>query len=199
LKFCENETIKAKGDIIVGEAVLHSNLVSESRIEVQGKKGAIVGGTTRATKGIIVKELGNYQEAKTEVIVGVDEEILKKIETVDEEIKKSDENLDQVKKTIYTLHKEKMRGRELPKDQENMLRKLQNLQEQIPLLKKQLEEKKEKIEEELQKYTDATVDVLSVVYPRTRITIQKYNKVIKEETKKVRFQIREKEIKEHSL
>lgn len=199
LKFCENQTIKAKGKIIVAEAVLHSNLQSESVIEVQGRKGTIVGGFTRAVEGIIVKELGNYQETKTEVIVGVDEKIEKAIKEVEEEAVKIDDNLDNVKKAIYALYKKKMSTGKLQEDQEKLLEKLQGLQGQLPKHKKDLAEKKEKIEKEMEKYSEVTIDILGNVYRGTRITIQKFRKVITEDRQKVRYQVVDKEIKEISL
>lgn len=199
LKYCENQTIKAKGYIIVGEAVLHSNLKSESKIEVKGTKGVIVGGTTIATKGVIVKELGNYQEIKTEVTVGIDEDIMKKIEAVEEEIKKNEENIDNVKKALYTLYKKKMSGKGLEKDEAELLTKLQKFQSQLPNLRQQLEEKKLNVEKELKKYDSITIDVLSKVYPGTKIAIQNCRKSISKETSRVRFKVVEKEIKELSV
>ena len=78
---------------------------SESTIEVHGYKGTIVGGLARATKGLIVKELGNYQETKTEVIAGVDDELTKKLEDLEEQHVKSDQSMDEIKKAIYVLYK----------------------------------------------------------------------------------------------
>lgn len=199
LKFCENQNIKAKGKIIVGEAVLHSNLQSESVIEVKGRKGAIVGGVIRAAKGVIAKELGNYQETKTEIVVGIDGKLMKKLEEVEKEVKKIEDNLDNVKKAIYAIYKKKMEAGKLPKDRERMLAKLQGLQSQLPEHKKQIAEKKEKIEKEMEKYADATVDVLAKAYRGVRITIQKYTKVILGETQKVRFLIKDKEIREEPI
>jgi len=199
LKFCENQNIKAKGKIIVGEAVLHSNIQSESEIEVQGRKGSIVGGITRASKGIIVKELGNYQETKTEVIVGVDDKLEKAMKDVEEENLKIDDNIDSVKKAIYALYKKKMSSGKLQDDQERLLAKLQGLQGQLPEHKKGLEEKRESIVKEMEKYADVTIDVLGSVYRGTKITIQNYRKVITEERKNVRYQVVEKEIKEIPL
>lgn len=54
---------------------------------------------------MIVKELGNYQETKTEVIAGVDDELTKKLEDLEEQHVKSDQNMDEIKKAIYVLYK----------------------------------------------------------------------------------------------
>ncbi|MCH8286597.1 hypothetical protein IIB79_08740 [candidate division KSB1 bacterium] len=87
----------------------------------------------------------------------------------------------------------------LQEDQEKLLVKLQGLQSQLPKHKKDLAEKKEKIEKEMEKYSEVTIDVLGNIYRGTRITIQKFRKVITEDRQKVRYQVVEKEIKEISL
>ena len=199
LKFCENQNIKAKGNIIVGEAVLHCNLTSESSIEVQGSKGTIVGGVIRATKGLVVKDLGNYQEVKTEVIAGVDDELLKKLDDIEEQRAKSDQNMGEIKKAIYVLYKKKMKLKKLPQEQEQLLHKLQGIQENIPTHKIELEEKKKKIEEEMKKYKEVTIDVLSKVNRGVRISLLSQSKVIKDETTKVRFRVDDNEIVEVNL
>ena len=199
LKFCENQNIKAKGNIIVGEAVLHCNLTSESSIEVQGSKGTIVGGVIRATKGLVVKDLGNYQEVKTEVIAGVDDELLKKLDDIEEQRAKSDQNMGEIKKAIYVLYKKKMKFKKLPQEQEQLLHKLQGIQENIPTHKIELEEKKKKIEEEMKKYKEVTIDVLSKVNRGVRISLLSQSKVIKDETTKVRFRVDDNEIVEVNL
>lgn len=199
LKFCENQNIKAKGNIIVGEAVLHCNLTSESSIEVQGSKGTIVGRVIRATKGLVVKDLGNYQEVKTEVIAGVDDELLKKLDDIEEQRAKSDQNMGEIKKAIYVLYKKKMKLKKLPQEQEQLLHKLQGIQENIPTHKIELEEKKKKIEEEMKKYKEVTIDVLSKVNRGVRISLLSQSKVIKDETTKVRFRVDDNEIVEVNL
>lgn len=194
LKYCENQTIKAKGDIIVGEAVLNSDLTSDSRIEVTGQKGVIVGGKTFARKGVSVKELGNYQENRTEVVAGIDMGLMKAIEEADNELQKSGANIENVKKAIYKLVKKKMEVKTLPPEQANLLSKLQELQGILPAQNQQLEEKKQGIENELKKYEAVTIEVISKVYPGVKVQIQKYKKVITKEMSSVVFKIEAGEI-----
>ncbi|MFC1556810.1 DUF342 domain-containing protein [candidate division KSB1 bacterium] len=195
LKFCENQTIQAKGDIQVGEFVLHSTLKSGSKIEVTGKKGVIVGGKTIAKNGLSVREIGNYQDARTEVIVGIDDELMKKIEEIENEFVKINENHANIKKAIYTLIKKKMELNELPKDQANLLGKLQLLQSALPAQRQQLEEQKKKTEEELKKYENVKIVVESKIYPGVRLQMLNYKKVITEEMGKTTFKIIDKGIK----
>jgi len=194
LKFCENQKITAKGDIIVGEAVLNSVLKTDSRVEVTGKKGVIVGGMVFAKKGVSIKELGNYQENKTEVIVGIDEELMKKTEEIEVEFQKNEENIESIKKAIYRLLKKKMKNKHLPDEQAKLLVKLQKLQEILPAQRQQTEKQREEIEEELKKYEHVSVTVAAKVYPGVRIRIQKYNKIITKEMNGATFKVKNGEI-----
>jgi len=194
LKYCENQTIEANGDIIVGEYVLNSRLICGGKVEVSGRKGAIVGGYTSAKEGIITRELGNYQEVKTEAVVGIDEELQKKLEEAKLELAKNEENLVNVKKAIYKLIKLKMGQKKLTKEQENLLLKLQQLQSVLPAQRQKKAEEIEKIEEEMKKYEGSEISVEATTYRGVRLRISKYKKNINEETKGVKYQIKDAEI-----
>ncbi|MFC1477714.1 FapA family protein [candidate division KSB1 bacterium] len=189
LKFCENQTIESKDEIVIGEHALNCTLKSESKIQVAGKKGVIVGGYISAKEGLEVNELGNYQEQRTEVVIGIDEELIKKLKEAEEAIVKADGNVSNVKKAIYMLLKKKVEKKGLPQEQANLLEKLQKLQQVLPAQKNTLEENKAKIEEEMKKYETAEVKVLFKVYPGVRIQITKYRKVINEEIGPVSFRV----------
>lgn len=69
-KFFEYSTIEAKGDI-KANYLLNCNAEAEGKIVMNGSKGLILGGTTRAVRGIEVHDLGNDAQVKTELNVGV--------------------------------------------------------------------------------------------------------------------------------
>lgn len=194
-KFIQNQNVKAKGDIIVGENVLHSNVQSEGKIEVTGRKGSIVGGYTSSIKGVYVKELGNYQEVRTEVTVGVNEELEQKMKDAEQEIEKNDANIDNVKKAVQALYKKKAVKKQLPVEQENLLKKLTNLQHVLPKQKEGLELQKEAIAKEMEKFAqDAIVEVTDKVYRGVYVRIRNKNKTIIEEMGKTSFKIVDAEV-----
>lgn len=194
LKFCENQSIIAKKDVIVGEELMHSNVQCEGKVIVSGKKGFILGGRTIATLGIEAKTLGNYHHAKTEIIVGIKEELRQKMIKVEEDIKKTEENSENVKKAIYTLAKIKISKKSLPPDKQALMEKLQNLQKILPEQKEGLFKQKESVMAEYAKYAGAQIKVYSTIYPGVRVTIQNLNKNINEERKNVTISIKDNEI-----
>ncbi|NVM04889.1 MAG: DUF342 domain-containing protein, partial [Candidatus Helarchaeota archaeon] len=88
LKFIENQNIYSKGNVIVGEAILRSKVYADGKVTVKGKKGSIIGGEVVATEGIEAKNIGNYQNIKTEVSVGISEKLKRKVEEIEFNLKK---------------------------------------------------------------------------------------------------------------
>ena len=194
LKFCENQSIIAKKDVIAGEELMHSNVQCEGKVIVSGKKGYILGGRTTATMGIEAKTLGNYHHTKTEVIVGIKEELRQKMIKIEGDIKKTDENTENVKKAIYTLAKIKINKKTLPPDKQALMEKLQNIQNILPGQKENLLKQKEDVMAEYAKYAGAQIRVYNLAYPGVRVTIQNLNKNINEERKNVTISIKDNEI-----
>ncbi|MCP4726109.1 MAG: DUF342 domain-containing protein [bacterium] len=194
-KFIQNQNVKAKGDIIVGENVLHSNIQCEGKIEVTGRKGSIVGGYTSSILGVFVKELGNYQEVRTEVTVGVNEDLEKKLNETIEEIEKNDANAENVKKAIQALYKKKAVAKKLPTEQENLLKKLTGLQHILPKQKEGLELQKDALAKEIEQFAqDAIIEVTDKVYRGVYLRIRNKNKSISEEMNKTTFKIVDAEV-----
>jgi len=184
LKFSENQTIISKGNVIVGEALIHSHVEADKKVEVSGKKGAIIGGEVIATEGIEAKTVGNYQFTKTEVHVGINEEILKKIKSIEEELVKCDENENNIKKAIYQLVTS---GKKLSPDKEALLKKMQRIKSMIPNQRAEIQEEKKKVEKELEKYRDAKISIKGTTYPGVKINIQNKKLSVNEELKGVVF------------
>lgn len=75
-EFIEHTYVKAKN--VSANAILNSRIYALERVNVAGKKGAIIGGYVHARKGISVVNLGNPVEVKTVVHVGLEEEDYRK-------------------------------------------------------------------------------------------------------------------------
>lgn len=85
-KFFEQTTIKAGGNVNAN-AILNCTIMAEGEVIVSGKLGVIVGGITRAIKGISATTIGNMSEVKMELIIGVDNELFVKIGLLDERLR----------------------------------------------------------------------------------------------------------------
>jgi len=195
LKFCENQNIYAKKNIVVGEELMHSNIECEGKIIVNGKKGLILGGKVSGTLGIEAKSIGNYQHVKTDLIVGVKEELRNKLEKIEENLRKNDENFENVKKAIYNLVKIKIDKGGLPDDKKALMDKLQNLQKLLPKQRENLQKEKDEILKEYSKYAGAEIKVYNEIYPGVRVFIQNLKKNINEERKNVTISVKDNEIR----
>lgn len=70
-QFVQTTSLYAKKDIIVGESVVNSYLYAENAIRcIEGRKSQIFGGSTFIGNSLVVNNLGNKANTKTNVIVG---------------------------------------------------------------------------------------------------------------------------------
>jgi uncharacterized protein len=80
--FIENSRAHAKGDIIVCDDIMNSNISAGSSIDATDGKGHILGGTLTALKGIKANETGSPAGVKTNIFVGIDPEQVEREEKI---------------------------------------------------------------------------------------------------------------------
>ena len=98
-KFVEFANLDVAGTINA-EVLLNCNTVCGGQIIISGKQGTIVGGSCKAIGGILANNIGTEMEVKTEITVGAEGEIYrrmkvltKKIETTEDSLRRIDEQL----------------------------------------------------------------------------------------------------------
>lgn len=173
VKFIENGIVKADKDIIVSDAIMHSNISAGEMVQVTRNKGLLVGGVTRAGRLIEANIIGSYLATSTELEVGIDPELKNRLKEMEEEIQKSRLNLDKTLKAIDILEKLKKQQGELPEEKRLMLLRLQatatKLQEDIGKRKLEYDEEKSKLDE-----TDkGRINIYKMIYPGVKIVIGK--------------------------
>ncbi len=72
--FIEHTVVMAGGSV-QANTILNSRISADDKVILTGKKGAIIGGYTHATKGITATEIGNMAEMRTVVHAGCEKEI----------------------------------------------------------------------------------------------------------------------------
>ncbi len=193
-KYVENQNIRCKGNVVISEAILHSKVYTDGFVLAKGKRGYIIGGEIIATAGVEVKNLGNYQNVRTEVTVGIKEETKKKLIENELNFIKNKENENNVKKAIYQLIQLKYSKNGLSKEKTALLTKMQNIQKVLPTQKAELEKEKEEISKEFQKYKNAQIKVYNKVYPGVKISIVDKKYTVLEERSGVVFRLSEDEV-----
>ncbi|MBQ9566342.1 MAG: DUF342 domain-containing protein [Synergistaceae bacterium] len=107
VNFADQATIRSGGNIIVKNAILHSNLYAQKSVIVlgSGKKSQIAGGRIEAGLEVSCHVLGSEMGTRTEVVVGLPPEQIEKHRILQTEIKRCEENLERVEPNLALLKK----------------------------------------------------------------------------------------------
>ncbi len=79
-QFVENSVITCRGNLIVGKAILNCRVVSNGSIEVRARNGVLAGGKIICREKIKAGNLGFKRGASTDLLVGIDWRIARRIE-----------------------------------------------------------------------------------------------------------------------
>jgi|GEM_PF-1960256 uncharacterized protein len=193
-KFCENQTISAKGNIHISEYAMHSKIQTSGTLTITEKNGLIVGGETYAVNGIIAKTAGNDNYTPTALFAGVDLEFNEKLHSAKESLAENIENQNKIDRVLHKSIRMKLVKKTLPEETVDMLNKVKTIKDEKEIEKKKTIIEIEKLKSRIDEFKKAKVEILDVVYPETTITI--YNKHIKinEPTKSIYYKHGEEEI-----
>lgn len=193
VKVVESATVKARGDILIEEAALHSFLSAGRNIIVRGKKGLLAGGVARAGNLIWVKVLGSPMGTKTEVSVGIDPEVQEEYRRIQEHLKKVRETLQEAEKIFQLALRKQASGVCF---EPKLLEAVKRAKESYELAREQEKiyaERLAEIEEIFEKH-EGKVLVEEKVYPQVRITIGKSTYIVRDEIVYASFYEKDKDV-----
>jgi uncharacterized protein len=149
-RYISEATIEAKGNILVGNEIAHSQIRCLGRVDVP--KGRIAGGFTLAQKGIKISEAGASGASDTTLVSGVDFTLRVKIHQHEEKIKHLDNSKERIQAAVNRAQqKRNLSGQELKTLnglKENVKKITQALSdEQASIQKLKSEAAREKVEE----------------------------------------------------
>ncbi|KAB2954374.1 DUF342 domain-containing protein [Heliorestis acidaminivorans] len=170
-RFIQNATVKAGGDVVVGEAIMHSMIDAGYNLIVGGKKGLIVGGQCRAGSEIVGKTLGSLHSTVTELEVGVCPEIRQKYNEVCNALDENRLNLDKTQKAIKVLKDWEARLGSLAEDKRFLLMRLTRTQFQLLKTIQDLEAEKEILELRVEEGNRGKIRAATCIYPGVGIKI----------------------------
>lgn len=195
----QNGAVKAKGDIIITDSVMHSKLTSHGKIKIEGQRGVVVGGTIRATTEVKANIIGSRMGTKTHIKVGVNPEIRFQIDTLADEIEEHKENYSKAIKAIELLDKIKSQKGTLSDDRQQMYKSLINTK---TTLKKTIDDKQRTIDElteELQGFNHGKVIASRKIFPGVHITINHRQITIDQLHNRASFKIKDGELTRYSV
>ena len=170
-RFIENGKVEA-GARVTAEAIIHSEIITASDVEVTGKKGFIVGGSVKAQGSVMAKTIGSEMGGDTVIDVGVDPTLKRRAQELEGEIKVCKEKIEKITPVLATFTKKIKEKAQLTTDQIRYFKQLSEEykqgQEQFAALNKEYDEVVAEIDEQP---LDSYIAVSGNVYPGALFTI----------------------------
>lgn len=191
-RFFEYTIVEAYGDI-QAQVFMNCEVSCRKRIILTGKKAGIIGGRVHAIQGIDTGDLGNDVEIKTEVRVGNDVEVLRKIKLLQAEVNNMKEMLDRVEKGLQEFAKlEKTQA--VKKDDPRKVQLLRvKIRDSAVLSSKQAELME--LEQWLADAKGASIRVFRSAYPGVMVIIDEARSLIKKAEDHVEYRKEEGEVR----
>jgi len=173
VRFAENANIQAGGNIVIHRAALNSRLMAGKRIISVENRGQIIGGELNAKRGAEVKVLGNEQEQKTEISVGSDFDLRRRIKDTEKKLNSHREALGKVLSFLEKLKEVAANAKTLPAEIKTKyaqaIKTKARLEEAIANMKKAIESDVRKLDQPM----DATIIVHNTMHRGVRISFGK--------------------------
>lgn len=192
-KFIENCKIEVKGNI-QSDAIMHSQITCGRKLEANGRKGLLVGGSFKVGEEIKAKVIGSPMATITELEVGINPDMRKKYDEVKNELKQIVDNLDKTTKAVDLLTK-MSKSIELPLDKKLLLSKSVQLKLQLQQKQEQVLSEQNELEVYFEELSRGKVRVYDIIYPGSRILIGSSTMYVKDSIKFVSFYRANAEIK----
>lgn len=185
--FIESANVEAGGKIIT-DAIMHSDVIAQDSIEVNGKRGLVAGGSIRSTKKIETKVAGSTMGTITELEVGFDpnkvdryHEIEKLMEELGEEREIIEQNIDVLKKRFQ------LKG-SLEPDKLEMLKKYKTRMQEIENEMESMTEEYSSLEDSMEESdSQGKIVVYDIAYTGVKLTISNISKYLHNEFQRCTF------------
>lgn len=100
-QYCDEADLKAGGDIVITGGVINSDIRTFGRLLIE--QGALVGGRAYARNGAVIKALGNENQLKTRIAIGIDPDVLAETRRLAKDLRKQKEAADRIRQTVQPL------------------------------------------------------------------------------------------------
>ncbi|MGN0431622.1 MAG: DUF342 domain-containing protein [Lachnospiraceae bacterium] len=185
-KFLENTKATA-GGYITTESILHSTIMANGEITVDGKRGFITGGHVCATSKINVKTLGSPMGTSTLVEVGINPEMKARFIQLQKEVAELQKVIKSMDPIIATYGQKRKQGIPISQEQLKYLVSLIKVREQkAPELEKASKEL-ETLQEFMDEQSQAQVVVKGEVFPGVKVAIGDVSMVVQSNMEYCRF------------
>lgn len=179
--FIQNAVVDAGEEAWVGESVMHSAVTAAKRVIVEGRRGVLVGGITRAGEEIQVRTLGSPMSTPTQLEVGILPALRSEWQEVHSRLQEIQLQLDKVKQAVDTLDAHWREAGSLSGEKQLLYKKLQDTRVYYDQEEGTILERKKQLDASMMESKSAKVTVLGVAYPGIRLTIGQQVEYVRDE------------------
>lgn len=195
IKFIENGKVITEANLIVVEAIMHSDIDAASTIKVENK-GLIVGGRVRAGKEIDAKVVGSNLATETKLFVGITPELRDEYNELMKELKNYQQELDEALKSIKHLKKrEEERKEGLSERERKLMSQKTRTRFQVAKHIEDLKEEKKRLEKRLEEGKHGRIKIKDKLHSGVELAIGTEIKKIDKELSNTHFYVEDGEIK----
>lgn len=191
-KFIENAVIQAGQNVMVSEAIMHSRVSAGKRVEVNGRRGLIVGGVVAAGEEIRAKVIGSPLATLTEIEVGVNPALREEYANARKLLKQIEFKLDQNQKALAILRSLDKTG--LNQDKREMLLRLTKANFHLIGQAETLRNRIAEIELAFADLRTGCIKVADTIHPGVKLMIGNVVKTIRDATKYATIYVEDGEI-----
>ncbi len=190
--YLNGANITVNGDVIIENSIIQSNCRCFGKITCE--KGSIYGGKISCIEGLVIQNVGNDLFVKTDVFIGVDQEIIIRISRLRKMHTEKKEELKRSEEIIKKLLRFKREQRELNDREKQLIGMQKKSYENLLKEVKDIEEELKSIEDLEASCQTAELVCKGAIFPNVTISFGKYAKTIKVEHSHVRVKLKENEI-----
>ena len=185
--FMEFATVEVEG-YIQADAILSCDVTRYDPIEMKGKRASIVGGSVFAVGGIEVMNLGNANEARTDIYVGVKREVMQRIIELQSLLFDAREMLERINHGLDAIQKEAEQSHtNMSQDPKRVALLRAKVQQSAEIAQKG--DELMHLEQLVERGKDACVKVFRDAYPGVTVAIGMNRAYVREKIDCVNFQM----------
>lgn len=185
-KFLENVKAESKG-YVASDSIIHSSVIAGTEVNVDGKRGFIIGGKVTAVDTINVKTLGSSMGADTTVEVGTDPGLAIKIQELQKQVEEENNSLQQINQILAATKQKISKGAKLTAEQLQYVKTLTDGSQVKAAMLNQYREELDKLQNQTKGKEGASVIVRGSAYPGTIISIGGVSMTVQKEAHYCRF------------
>lgn len=185
-KFLQSVTAQADG-YIASESVLHSRLMAGTEVNIDGRKGFITGGSVSAVNSVNVKTLGSAMGADTVVEVGVDPNLLVRIQETQKRIEEEHKEIQSIQQILVSAKTKMAQGVKLSPEQLKYLQTLVEANQMKLQMVAEDTEEMERLHSQMKGSAGACVTIRDTVHPGTKICIGDVSMTVQKEMQYCKF------------